>query len=302
MIQTPAKVLLLEEGIIRERLKGYLESKGYIVLEAENGAGALGLLNEQTPDIIIIDAYLSPISSIEFCRRVREKPLTAVIPLVLLMDDEDDISNNLVRLQVGADDYIHKSIGAEELAARIQAKIARFHALRKLVQIDSFTQLYSRYYFDKTLASVLKMSDRYQHDVSLSILDIDYFKEFNDTYGHQIGDFVIKSVAQFIREKLREVDIVARYGGDEFVVIMPETSKDNAEKAMVRIQSELAGQIFCCSQVEESLKISISYGIANYPQDAGNDYELVHKADQALYAIKNLKVKKVSPHHYKRNQ
>ena len=295
------KVLLVEEeAAVKKRLKGYLESKGYIVLEADHGSEALSILNEQIPDIIITDAYLSSMSSIEFCRRVREKPLTAVIPFVLLME-EDDEEQALMRLKVGADDYILKSVGAEELIIRIQAKIKRFRTLRELVHVDSFTQLYNRYYFDKTLADLLKISDRYQHDVSLSILDIDYFKEFNDTYGHQIGDFVIKSVAQFIRRKLREVDIVARYGGDEFVVIMPETSKDNAEKAMARIQTDLSATVFHCAEVRQQLQVSISFGIANYPKDASNDYELIHKADKALYAIKDHKDKTLWPH-FKRNQ
>ncbi|MGA1873998.1 MAG: diguanylate cyclase [bacterium] len=301
MLDLPGKVLLIEEeATVRERLKEYLEKAGFIVLEANHGSDALTVLHEYIPDIIITDAYLSSMSSIELCRRIRERPLTAVIPFVLLMEDDGE-EDSLVRLRIGADDYIPKSVSAEELIIRLQAKIRRFRTLQQLVHVDSFTQLYNRYYFDKTLVDVLKMSDRYHHDVSLSILDIDYFKEFNDNFGHQIGDFVIKSVARFIRQRLREVDIVARYGGDEFVVIMPETSRDNAEKAMSRIQNELARTAFHSVEIEQQLQVSISFGIANYPTDAANDYELIHKADQALYAIKSLKNR--GPwHQYKRNQ
>jgi two-component system, cell cycle response regulator len=295
------KVLLVEEeAAVKERVKGNLQRAGYLVLEANHGAEALSILNEQVPDIIISDAYLSSMSSIEFCRRVREKPLTAVVPFVLLMD-EGDAEDSMMRLKIGADDYILKSASAEEVVVRIQAKVDRFRTLRELVHIDSVTQLYNRYYFDKTLADVLKISERYHHDVSLSILDIDYFKEFNDTFGHQTGDFVIKSVAQFIREKMREVDIVARYGGDEFVVVMPETSKGNAAKAMNRIQNELSNTSFHCDGVQEPLQVSISFGIANYPTEAASDFELIQKADQALYAIKNLKNKALWSHS-KRNQ
>lgn len=287
----PMKILLVEEeGIVRNRLKGYLTRSDYLVIEANHGSEALNILNEQTPDLILSDAYLSSMSSIEFCRRVRERPMTAVIPFVLLVEDEDD-EDALLRLKIGADDYIPKSVSSEELDIRLQAKIRRFRTVRNLVHIDSFTQLYNRYYFDKTLADILKMSDRYHHDVSLSILDIDYFKDVNDTFGHQVGDFVLKAVAKFIRDRLREVDIVARYGGDEFVVIMPETSKENAEKAMSRIQTELAKTSFQSIGLERQLQVSVSVGIANYPQDAANDYELIHKADQALYAIKNHKNK-----------
>lgn len=290
------KVLLVEEeAAVKERVKGNLQRAGYLVLEASHGAEALSILNEQIPDIIISDAYLSSMSSIEFCRRVREKPLTAVVPFVLLMD-EGDAEDSMMRLKIGADDYILKSASAEEVVVRIQAKVDRFRTLRELVHIDSVTQLYNRYYFDKTLADTLKISERYHHDVSLSILDIDYFKEFNDTFGHQTGDFVIKSVAQFIRDRLREVDIVARYGGDEFVVVMPETSKGNAAKAMTRIQNELIRTSFHCDGVKEPLQISISFGIANYPTEAASDFELIQKADQALYVIKNLKNKALWSH------
>jgi two-component system cell cycle response regulator len=295
------KVLLVEEeAAVKERVKGNLQRAGYLVLEANHGAEALSILNEQIPDIIISDAYLSSMSSVEFCRRVREKPLTAVVPFVLLMD-EGDAEDSMVRLKIGADDYILKSASAEEVVVRIQAKVDRFRTLRELVHIDSVTQLYNRYYFDKTLTDVLKISERYHHDVSLSILDIDYFKEFNDTFGHQTGDFVIKSVAQFIRERLREVDIVARYGGDEFVVVMPETSKGNAANAMNRIQNELSRTSFRCDGVKEPMQVSISFGIANYPTEAASDFELIHKADQALYAIKNLKNKALWSH-IKRSQ
>ncbi|MCL6583852.1 MAG: diguanylate cyclase [bacterium] len=279
-------LLVEEEAEVRNRLKGYLNKAGYLVLEANHGSEALAILNEQIPDIIISDAYLSSMSSMELCRRIREKPLTAVVPFVLLMEEGDTA---MVRLQIGADDYILKSASAEELIVRIQAKVERFRTLRELVHIDSVTQLYSRYYFDRTLADILKISERYHHDVSLSILDIDDFKEFNDTFGHQTGDFVIRSVARFIRDRLREVDIVARYGGDEFVVVMPETSKGNAAKAMTRIQNELGRTFFQADGLEQQLKVSISFGIANYPTEATTDYELIHKADQELYAIKNLK-------------
>ncbi|MEW5801823.1 MAG: diguanylate cyclase [bacterium] len=283
------KVLLVEEeSAVKERLEENLLKSGYLVLKANHGSEALSILNEQIPDIIISDAYLSSMSSIEFCRRVRENPLTAVVPFVLLME-EGDAEDSMVRLKIGADDYILKSASAEEIIVRIQAKVDRFQTLRELVHIDSVTQLYNRYYFDKTLADILKISERYHHDVSLSIMDIDYFKEFNDNFGHQTGDFVIKSVARFIRDRLREVDTVARYGGDEFVVVMPETSKGNAAKAMMRIQNELARTSFHFDGVQQELQVSISFGIANYPTEAATDYELIHKADQALYAIKNLK-------------
>lgn len=289
------KVLLVEEeAAVKERLKESLHKAGYLVLEADHGSEALAILNEQVPDIIISDAYLSSMSSIELCRRVREKPLTAVVPFVLLME-EGDAEEAMVRLKVGADDYILKSASAEELIVRIQAKVDRFRTLRELVHIDSVTQLYNRYYFDKTLADILKMSERYHHDVSLSILDIDGFKDFNDTFGHQTGDFVIKSVARFIRERLREVDIVARYGGDEFVVVMPETSKGNAAKAMSRIQNELSRTSFRSDGVSQQLQVSVSFGIANYPTEAATDYELIQKADQELYALKNLKSKVLWP-------
>ena len=139
---------------------------------------------------------------------------------------------------------------------------------------------------DRRLNEILKISSRYKHKVSLVLIDIDSLKSFNDTYGHQVGDFVLKEVAKIIRDGLREVDTVARYGGDEFVAIMPETSKNNAVIAVERIKKELEQRPFLYTGASENLYITISAGVATFPDEAQTDYDLVNKADLALYQEK----------------
>ncbi len=278
-------LIVASDREILHQLSNSLILAGYNVSSVSSGKEGLDILSENIPDLIISDVDISDISGIQFCIKVRENLKTAAVPFVLLTDT-DQVCDKIGGLKVGADDYISKPFNSNELVVRIEAKLKRFKILRDLINCDAFTNLYNREYFDKRLTEIMKISSRYNHKVSLVLIDIDFFKKFNDTYGHQVGDFVLKEVAKTIRIGLREVDTVARYGGDEFVAIMPETSKRNAIVAVERIKKELEQRPFIYSCALENLYITISAGIATFPDEARTDYELVNKADQALYKEK----------------
>ncbi|MGA1844300.1 MAG: diguanylate cyclase [bacterium] len=265
-----------------------LKSAGYTVHHVKSADEGLAFLAETVPDLILSDVDMPGLSGIEFCIRVRQNIQTAAVPLILLADNQQ-VCDRIGGLKMGADDYIPKPLDPLELIVRIEAKLERFRDLRRLINLDAFTNLYNREYFDRNLNKILKMSSRYRHRVSLVLFDIDFFKTFNDTYGHQVGDYVLKEVAMMIRGGLREVDIVARYGGDEFVAILPETPKKNALIAVERIKKALEKRGFSYNGISEGLHISISAGVATYPEDAQTDYELINKADSALYADKKRK-------------
>jgi diguanylate cyclase (GGDEF)-like protein len=272
----------------RQEICNSLTSAGYKVKQVENADEGLAFLSVSVPDLIISDVDMPGLTGIEFCIKVRQNIQTAAVPLILLADTQQ-VCDRIGGLKVGADDYIPKPLDTTEFLLRIEAKLERFSDLRRLINLDAFTNLYNREYFDRSLEEILKISARYRHKVSLVLFDIDYFKTFNDTYGHQIGDYVLKEVAKMIRKGLREVDTVARYGGDEFVAILPETSKRNALVAIERIKKELEERSFVFEGVSANLHISISAGVATYPEDAQTDYDLVNKADLALYADKKRK-------------
>lgn len=273
-----------DEEVLR-KLDNTLKGRDYTVNFIKSGSEALSALSDNVPDLIISDVDMPDLSGIDFCIKVRENLRTAAVPFVLLTD-KDQVCDRIGGLKAGADDYIPKPFSPTELIIRIEAKLKRFKILRDLINCDAFTNLYNREYFDRRLSEILKISSRYNHKVSLALIDIDFFKTFNDTYGHQVGDFVLKEVAKTIRSKLREVDTVARYGGDEFVAIMPETSKESAVIALERIKKELEEQPFIYTGTSKELFITISAGIATYPDEATTDYELVNKADLALYEDK----------------
>lgn len=282
----PKKILIVvPDPETKQGICNSLSSAGYKVHSVKNAEEGLAFLSEIIPDLIIFDIDMSDLTGIEFCIKVRQNIQTAAVPLILLSDSQK-FSNRFGSLKLGADDYISKPIDLTELIPKVEDKLERFSGLRKLINLDAFTNLFNRDFFDWTLKEIIKLSSRYRHKFSLVLFDIDYFKTFNDTYGHQIGDYALKEVAKMIKKGLREVDTVARYGDDEFVAILPETSKRDALIAIERIKKELAQKSFQFEEIPSGLHITISAGVATYPEDAQTDYELINKADLALYAEK----------------
>jgi len=166
-----------------------------------------------------------------------------------------------------------------------QKKLERH--LRKVAQLDSLTQLYNHHTIVERLEAEVLRSKRYGSSLSCMMIDVDHFKIINDKYGHQKGDTVIKRVAQTFRRSLRQVDIVGRYGGDEFFIILPETKASNAKIAAQRLQTIFASkEFFIRSHV--SVKMALSIGICGYPdEDIKEVKDLIAKADQALYTAKH---------------
>lgn len=151
---------------------------------------------------------------------------------------------------------------------------------------DDLTDVYNRRYFYEKLEEEIKRSERYETVLSLIMLDIDYFKHYNDTHGHQAGDSVLREVALLLRNNVREQDLVARYGGEEFSIILPETGKQVAGKLAERIRGCLSAQTFHFKETLQSGKLTISLGVATFPEDAKSLNDLVETADRALYKAK----------------
>jgi diguanylate cyclase (GGDEF)-like protein len=168
-----------------------------------------------------------------------------------------------------------------------QAAIAISNAqLYKLAITDSLTKLFIRRHFEYLLDNEIRRSQRYKHNMTLLMMDIDNFKSINDTYGHQIGDEILKQIADVIVTTLRKIDMPSRYGGEEFAVILPETNKDNAKNIAERLRKKISNIIL---QTKDRLEVqpSISIGIASYPMDTEDRNEVIEFADKALYYAKN---------------
>ena len=153
-------------------------------------------------------------------------------------------------------------------------------------QRDSLTRLYNHGHFQEVMRSEIERAERYNNPLSLIMLDIDHFKRFNDTYGHQTGDVVLKETANILQDSSRESDCVCRYGGEEFAVILPETSKEQAFSIAERIRQRVSQHSFPLNSSERGLQMTLSIGIATYPEDASNKDTLTAMADKAMYISK----------------
>jgi diguanylate cyclase (GGDEF)-like protein len=163
---------------------------------------------------------------------------------------------------------------------------AQLHAeIEKMATTDGLTGLFNHRLFQEKLSAEFKRLNRSSKPLSLLLADIDYFKKINDTYGHPVGDLVLKGVAKLIRETIREIDVPARYGGEEFAVILPETDDEGSRNIAERIRKALQGKSF--SADGRSIAVTMSVGISTSPADARNKEELIEKADQALYHAKH---------------
>lgn len=151
---------------------------------------------------------------------------------------------------------------------------------------DYLTEVFNCRYFYERLEEEIKRAERYKNTLSLIMLDIDYFKQYNDIYGHQAGDSILRDVAFFLKKNIREYDLVARYGGEEFSVILPETGKQVARNLAERIRVSVSAQSFPFVETQPGGNLTISFGIATFPDDAKAINELVKVADRALYKAK----------------
>jgi diguanylate cyclase (GGDEF)-like protein len=168
----------------------------------------------------------------------------------------------------------------------IHKRIELYEELKRLSITDELTSLYNRRYFDNQLNKEIERAQRYSHKLSLLIVDLDKFKQFNDTYGHRQGDELIKNIAFILNSSVRKPDFVARYGGDEFVIVMPETGSNEAHKLIERIKEKI--NIYRQERVMESGEsVSVSIGSATLPDEAQDIDTLINKADKNLYLEKN---------------
>ena len=174
---------------------------------------------------------------------------------------------------------------AQTMAAQAAMTIEKSR-LYELAVHDGLTGLFVHRYFQLALENEIRRARRYACTCALILTDVDHFKRFNDTWGHQIGDQVLKVVAETIRETVRTVDVPARYGGEEFAIILPETSLEGAIQVAERIRNRVADREIPGRNPEQSLRVTISLGVSSFPAHADTKQDLIRRADQALYAAK----------------
>lgn len=296
----PTKILFVEDDKLQAKLtKDYLEKNGYEIIHVENGTSAIKVAKTQQVDLIILDLVLPDMDGNEVSRWLKIDQDTKAIPIIMLTAKGSTI-DKVTGLKAGADDYLAKPYNEIELNARIYASL-RTKALqdelkkknRELEEVltelktlsitDPLTEISNRRHFWSILENEFARSVRFKTPISCLMIDADHFKNINDEYGHLTGDMVLKEIAKIIKNCLRKVDTAARWGGEEFIVLLPETDKEHALNAASRILSEISGHTFAGIQ----RKITISIGIASLPGPAIDTPEkLIEVSDSALYAAK----------------
>lgn len=288
----------------------YLTGQDFDIHVAEDGESALELLGMIHPDIILLDVMMPRMDGFETCLHLKSRSDTRDIP-VIFMTSLSETADKVKGFEVGAIDYITKPIQHEELLARVHTHIslrklqidlelknAQLEAeiaerkelqetLERLAVTDALTGVYNRRHFFDLAASEISRALRYKRPLSMIMIDIDHFKRVNDRYGHLVGDQVLASIAERVRTELRINDIMGRYGGEEFSILLPETCGSDTELVAERLRSNVAGQPFLTDR--GTIQITISLGVTCLGEDAQVSVErLLDEADQALYQAKRL--------------
>ena len=298
-----SKILVVDDIPLNRKLqKTYLESVGYQVVLANDGLEALQRIEEESPDLILLDVMMPKMNGFQVCRRVKSIENTRFIPIIMVTA-LNEIEDKVKGVEAGADDFISKPFNKLELLARVKSllRIKHLHdelelkvkeleiAQSKLIQLaitDGLTELYNYRYFKEQLTQEIIRAKRHNNNLSIAMIDIDYFKNYNDTHGHPAGDLVLKTIAELLRNNIRKIDIAARYGGEEFALILAETDKQAASFVANKIKNLIEKQKFDYEETQPNGKLTISMGIATFPEDAISLDALVKMADQRLYRAK----------------
>jgi diguanylate cyclase (GGDEF)-like protein len=274
------KIIVVDDEVETLNLiSDYLSEKGMNVTVADTGEKAVELLREHAFDIAILDLYLPDTTGLELLREIKEfHPKMQAI----MVTGYGTIHDAVECMKMGAADFITKPLLLDHIHLTInkllenarlveEAEMADYYKM--LSHTDELTGLFNLRHLRPTLRKEVERHIRYDHTLSVAMLDIDDFKKYNDTNGHEAGNKLLVSLAQTLRHNTRNCDLLTRYGGEEFVIVFPETMPDEINVVAQRI----------CRSLETTLGVTVTIGLASLPKDTLNSEELIKMADKAMY-------------------
>jgi len=290
------KILIVDDSrLIAHVAKTMLTKRGHEVILAQDGKAGLEAAKSEQPDIILLDLIMPIMDGYEVCEHLKEDDSTKEIPIIMVTS-KAETADKVKGLEMGALDYVAKPFDEGELIARVNIHLRlrelyvtvqeQNRQLQEMANRDGLTGLYNHRYFHEQLSQDFLRAKRYHENLSCILFDIDFFKKFNDTYGHQTGDVVLKALATVIQRATRESDLAARYGGEEFAIVLYYTDGAAAYQAAERLRTMVESH-----EVQDNgnvLRVTISLGVATFPHEKIHDSkELIEHADQALYKAKD---------------
>ncbi|MDX1961669.1 MAG: diguanylate cyclase [Pirellulales bacterium] len=287
MSLSKCSILLVDDDpTVLRILQMYLNADEYEVNSAEDGLAAWEQINQRCPDILITDWNMPRMDGLELLRRVQQAKLPHFVYSILLTarNSSEDIATGL---EAGSNDYVSKPVSPVELKARLRAaqRIVQLERnLRQLSESDSLTGAMNRRTFHTQLTREWSRAERFESDLSVVVLDVDFFKKVNDEHGHHAGDMVLVAVANLLRECCRPSDYVCRFGGEEFVVLLTQTDEAGAATWADRFRLRLAQTLVFSG--EKTLQITASFGVAQKLEDTPDPDKLIDQADQGLLVAK----------------
>lgn len=280
-----------------DRIRSSLEPEGHYVVHESDPEKALERARQEDIDLFIINMSLEDADPLRLCSSIRSIEETRLTPILAVVRQGD--TRKLVRaLEIGVNDYLTRPVDRNELLARVSTQLRRksyvdqlrssFQASLEMAVTDQLTGLYNRRYLASHMSAMFDRAQWTGRPLSVMIIDIDHFKQINDTHGHDVGDRVIQQFASRISNAVRGIDLACRYGGEEFLIAMPDTEMGFATVVAERLRQEIAADKFAADNASGELGITISIGIASTENGPENDaaQKLIKRADEALYIAK----------------
>jgi diguanylate cyclase (GGDEF)-like protein len=298
-----------DEDTVRMVLSQVLVEDGHDVTEASCGEQALETFRREPYPVVLTDIYMGKMTGIDLLQEIK---LIEPDTLVVIMTSNASLDTATSALRSGAYDYLTKPFDDIDLISAVVGRaIDKYrlsrdnrtlmdqlkrnaeeleelnNRLREMANRDGLTELFNHRYFLEGLRIELSRASRYQRSLSLIFIDIDHFKQYNDTHGHLAGDELLRTLARILRQNSRESTLVARYGGEEFVLVVPETDSSGARGFAENLRRAVEEHRFPGGGTQPLGKVTLSAGVATYPEDGADGPALINHADRALYEAKN---------------
>ncbi len=289
-VRTRSRILVVDdEPGTAEVIRKWFTGQPYDILAASRGEDGLRMAAEGNPDIILLDIMMPGMDGHEVARRLKGDPATKGIPIILVTARKETV-HKVQAFDADVDDYITKPFEFEEIDARIRSMLRKrllYKELEEQTVVDDKTGIANYRHFVRRLGEEWLRAQRYGTPLSLVMLDLDNFKRVNDTHGHPAGDRVLKEFAMLVTGGARATDLAARFGGEEFAIILPHTDKAMATRVAERILSGVQDFVFLSP--DAPTRLTVSAGVATYPSspDIDSHDALVRAADRALYRAKS---------------